>query len=136
MRRIYRHHSEREECAPDAMWRIIGNEEREDFVAATSALMADPSAFRAAMLRVIGEWPASCEVNLTASSMNHRAWMGHAGCFLATGSPEDCTRLGWHRLNADQQVVANRMADEAIAEWRCQYAADVAQMALWETADA
>lgn len=119
MRRVYHHYKDREECQPGGMWRIVaGADERTSFVVAAGVLMAYPEEFRASMLRIVREWPRSCEATMTTPSMNYRAWFGHAGCFLATGSPEDCTRLGWHTLAPEQQIVANRMADEAIAVWR------------------
>jgi hypothetical protein len=122
MRRVYYHHEDREECAPGGMWRIVaGTDERSRFVVAAGVLMAFPARFRDSMLRAVREWPRSCEMNMTTPSLNQRAWFGHAGCFLATGSPEDCTRLGWHTLTPDQQGIANRMADEAIAAWRYAY---------------
>jgi len=49
--------------------------------------------------------------------LNQRAWIGHAGCFLATGSPEETTRLGWHELDDGEQYGANAAADAVIAEW-------------------
>jgi hypothetical protein len=104
------------------MWRRIAAEERDGFVYATAILMRSPVSFKAAMRRVLTEWPVSCEVNMTNSSVNHQAWFGHAGCFLATSSPEDCTRHGWRTLTNREQTVANRMADEVIAEWVATYA--------------
>lgn len=117
MRRVYRHYLEREECQKAGMWRNVSQRERDAYALVTADLMAIPTAFEAAMLRALEEWPNSCETNLTATSMNQRAWLGHAGCFLATGSPEDATRLGWHRLDAGQQWHANNAADLVIREW-------------------
>jgi hypothetical protein len=108
-----------EEYQPDGgMWAIPSTGEREEFVEATSDLMADPAAFEAAMLRALDEWPLSVSVALTTPGLNQRAWMGHAGCFLATGSPEETTRLGWHDLDEREQHHANAAADRVIAEWR------------------
>ena len=74
------------------------------------------------MMKAVNDWPISCEVNLTASSINQRAWLGHAGCCIAAGSPEDCTRLGWHMLTEEEQDKANAAADRAIEEWARRYA--------------
>lgn len=118
MPRIYHNHDDREECEPAAMWRVVSQRERDAFAATAADLMAFPQSFEAAMVAALDEWPRSCEHNLSASSMNQRAWLGHAGCFLATGSPEDATRQGWRTLTAAQQFEANAAADRAIAEWR------------------
>lgn len=124
MKRVFYHHEQREDLAQNGMWRIVsGTKEREDFIRRSAELMANPELFKRAMMKAIDLWPKSCEVNMTSSSTNQRAWFGHAGCFLSTGSPEDCTRLGWHTLTEDQQRVANAAADEAIEAWRTNYLA-------------
>lgn len=110
---------EMEEYHPDGgMWAIPGAGQRQGFADATEKLMSNFPAFADAMRRAVREWPRSVAVALTTPGMNHRAWMGHAGCFLATGSPEESTRMGWHQLNDVEQYAANRAADLVITEWR------------------
>lgn len=107
-----------EEYRPDGgMWQIPSLPERPTFIEASQALMADPGAFTEAMQRALVEWPRSCSVAFTTPGLNQRAWIGHAGCFLATGSPEETTRLGWHGLDDGEQYGANAAADTVIAEW-------------------
>lgn len=84
-------------------------------------LMIDAPAFEAACLRVVQEWPYSCEANLSATVINHQAWIGHAACALNHGATEDLTRLGWRTLTQSQQDRANAAADVAINAWRKQY---------------
>lgn len=117
VRRIYYSHDLREECAA-GMWRNVSQREREAYAMLTADLMAFPERFERAMLRAIDEWPHSCEAALTAVTMNQRAWLGCAGAFLATGSPEDAARLGWRALTGGQQHDADAAADRVIAEWR------------------
>lgn len=78
--------------------------------------------FEAAMKRAVDEWPFSCEAALTAGTMNHQAWIGHAGCAINHNAPEDLTRLAWRSLTKEQQDLANMAADNAIAYWRVKYA--------------
>lgn len=100
------------------MWRgVTKPEERDAYIAATATLMRDTERFFQSMCRAIREWPISCSHHLSNPSINHQAWLGHAGCCLETGSPEDCTRLGWHKLNAAEQDAANNAADRAYAVW-------------------
>lgn len=110
---------ELEEYTPDGgMWSIPAVGDRERFVEATANLMADPfGGFLAAMRRAVAEWPRSVAQALTTPGLNQRAWLGHAGCYLATGSPEETTRLGWHDLDEYEQRAANAAADQVIAEW-------------------
>jgi len=138
MLRVHFHHEDREEFWPDGgMWRIVnGPATRQTYIDASAELMRDPSAFLVAMLRAVVEWPNSCRTVMTADPMNHRAWFGHAGCFLVTGSPEDCTRLGWHQLNPNAQRAANQAADLAIDAWHDSVRAEVEAGMLWRSADA
>lgn len=133
MSRVYLHYSLCEEFRPGGMWRIVaGAETRTEFATAAADLMRDTDRFLEAMLRAIDEWPNSCAMNLTAPMINHRAWFGHAGCFLATDSPEDCTRQGWHMLTPSEQEDANAAADCAISRWRALRPVHPAQEPLFE----
>ena len=79
--------------------------------------MSKPDKFKAAMRRAAHEWPRSCEHNLSAENVNRIAWLGHAGCCVGAGSPEEATRAGWHTLTPDQQNEANRVAGDVLDEW-------------------
>jgi hypothetical protein len=85
--------------------------------------MIDYQSFEDAMKRAVDEWPFSCEAALTASVMNHQAWIGHAGCAINHDAPEDITRLAWRTLTQEQQDLANMAADNAIAYWKGKYGA-------------
>lgn len=124
---------ELEEYRPDGgMWSTVPTLKREYFITSTSDLMANPAKFADSMRRALKEWPKSVAVALTTPGMNHRAWLGHAGCYLATGSPEETTRLGWHELDDAEQWAANAAADQVIAEWRKQQQPDDEQMGLFD----
>lgn len=69
------------------------------------------------MLRVVNEWPNSCENALTDMTLNRKAWVGHAACALALGCPEDITRQAWGHLTNEQRALANGQADRAISHW-------------------
>jgi hypothetical protein len=116
MKRIYHPHTKLEEVAC-GMWRIVTSEERERFKQAAAALMNDTEAFEQAMRKASMEWPFSCEHNLTELSMNRIAWLGHAGCCVALGSPEDATRAGWWLLDQFKQDRANEASAKVIREW-------------------
>lgn len=111
--------TELEEFHPQGgMWAIPTTADHARWVAAAAALMARPPDFAEAMRRVLVEWPRSVGVALTTPGLNRRAWLGHAGCYLATGSPEQTTRLGWHELDDGEQYAANAAADRVAAEWK------------------
>jgi hypothetical protein len=119
VKRVY-HHFERWEEITAGMWRNVPVGERQAYIDNAAALMKDPQAFFLAMHKATIEWPHSCEHHLTGT-FNRQAWIGHAGCCIATGSPEDLTRLAWHTLTQSQQDAANLAADKAIAEWERRY---------------
>lgn len=73
------------------------------------------------MLRVVRQWKYSCEHNLSNYSSNRRAWIGHAACALAFKCPENIVRSAWSHLSKQQQIDANKQADNAIAFWEQKY---------------
>jgi len=77
------------------------------------------------MRKVTKEWPISCENALTDYSLNRKAWLGHAACALAHRLPESVVREAWKELTDEQQFLANKEAERAIAEWEYAYAARV-----------
>ena len=73
------------------------------------------------MVRVISEWPVSCENALTDPLINRKAWIGHAACALAMRCPEDIVRKAWGFLSNDEQFLANKQAEQAIRLWESNY---------------
>lgn len=120
IKRIYHHYKKCEEFNTD-MWRVAPIELRQELQQKSADLMKDVQGFELAMMRVIAEWPFSCEANLSASVINHQAWMGHAGCAISHNAPEDITRLAWRTLTQSEQDAANAAADNAIAAWRAKH---------------
>ena len=110
---------ELEEYLPGGgMWQTPTTLARARFIEESQLLMANPAKFADAMRKAVKHWPNSVANALTTPGLNYRAWLGHAGCYVATGSPEETTRLGWHQLDDGEQWAANAAADTVIAEWR------------------
>lgn len=115
------------------MWQMPTAGSRDGFITASAGLMAEPARFADSMRDALSRWPRSVVNALSTPGLNLRAWLGHAGCFLATGSPEETTRLGWHTLNEFQQRDANAAADTVIEEARREAAAvPTDQPELWD----
>lgn len=117
IKRVF-HRWERCEEYKSNMWKVIPIHERDDAQENSRNFMIEHDAFEIACMRVVDEWPFSCEAALSASTMNHQAWIGHAACALNHGAPEDITRLAWRTLSQEQQDLANAAADRAISCWR------------------
>lgn len=118
------------------MWSDIDN--KPDALQLAIQFTGDHNAYGQAMLRVVKEWPNSCENALTDYSLNRKAWIGHAACALAHGLPEDIVRMAWGRLSDEQRLLANKAAARAIREWEINYIAhnglhtDVGSAVLFE----
>jgi len=121
IKRVFHHYKLCEEYQTN-MWKQVPIEDRQMYQDKSAALMIAHDNFEVAMKRAVNEWTFSCEAALTASTMNHQAWMGHAGCAINHNAPEDITRLAWRSLSEEQQTLANLAADRAIEYWRTKYA--------------
>lgn len=84
------------------------------------ALLEDIPRFRAALSRVITEWPNSCEHYLTNERMNRIAWLGQASLCIAEGIPSRY-RGGYMLLTNEQKEAADLAALDALNEWRTRY---------------
>lgn len=116
MKRIWHHYRDWEEI--DAgMWTMVSGAERRKLLPKAIKFTGDANIYGAAMLRVLKEWPKSCEHNLTDLSQNRKAWIGHAAACLEIGCPESVTREAWGHLSDEQRDAANARAAAAILEW-------------------
>lgn len=120
-RRVFHHYAKMEEFH-SVMWKQIPPEQRESAIESSRELMREADSFEAACIRAVDEWPNSTEANLTASVINHQAWIGHAACCINHGASEDLTRLAWRMLSEEEQDAANEAADRAIEYWEKKYA--------------
>lgn len=86
------------------------------------AFTSDHVEYGSYMMRVVNEWPVSCENALTDHSLNQKAWLGHAAAAMALACPEDITRKAWGFLTDEQRLLANKAAERAIRYWSDRYA--------------
>lgn len=120
MKRVY-HRYEKWEDFKNGMYDYVSGSKREEMLKKAIEFTGDHNLYGAAMMRVIEEWPISCENNLTDENHNRKAWVGHAACCLEKGIPEDITREAWGFLNDSQRDSANLEASKAISEWILRY---------------
>lgn len=114
--RVYHNYEDLEEYH-SGMWAIVRGQERMSNALKAAALMRETTRFKHFMKMATHEWPKSCQHNLTAENSNRLAWLGHAGCLLGVGSPEENTRIGWHMLSQFEMDAANKAAQEVLDEW-------------------
>jgi hypothetical protein len=120
-KRVYHPYWEWEEV-PHNMWGTVEN--KKEWLQRAIEFTCNHNLYGSYMMRVIQEWPISCENALTDSSLNRRAWVGHAAVALALQCPEDIVREAWKHLSYEQQLLANKEADGAIAAWEQSYIKD------------
>lgn len=113
LKRIY-HRCESWEEMHFNMWGKVGD--RKEWLQRAIEFTGDHKLYGSFMMRVIREWPISCENSLTASS-GRKAWLGHAAVALALHCPEDIVRQAWGHLSDEQRFLANEEARRAIAIW-------------------
>lgn len=101
----------------NGMYRHVSKKEEEIFLKKALDFTKDFNLWGEYMLKVLKEWPISCEQNLTDQNINQRAWIGQAACCLAFKCPESITRMAWGYLTEEQQAKANYQADLAIYKW-------------------
>lgn len=110
------------------MWRRVGGQERQEFMARAIEFTGDHKLYGQFMRRVVAEWPVASEHNLTDTGSNRRAWVGHAACCLAINCPEDITRQAWGHLTQRQQDDANHEASLSIALWEGRFETENTQL--------
>lgn len=138
MNRVYHPYTEWEEIRAN-MWGDVPD--KKAALSSAIAFTGDHELYGHYMLRVVAEWPKSCENALTDGALNQKAWVGHAAVAMALQIPEDITREAWGHLTDEQRTLANRQADRAIRIWRDNYSKnrdlrdDMAQEMLsgWDT---
>jgi len=105
----------------NGMWRTVSKDLEAEILPLAIEFTGDHKLYGAAMLQVVEQWPYSCEHNLTNTSINRKAWLGHAACCLKHGWPEYLVRQAWHELTQKQQDDANAQAAKTIRIFESQY---------------
>jgi len=118
VKRVYRPFTEWEEIEHN-MWGCV--QDKKLWLKKAIKFTSDHKLYGRFMMRVVNEWPVSCENALTDMTLNRKAWVGHAAAALAIGCPEDITRQAWGMLTDEQQLLANKKADRAIRVWEYNY---------------
>ena len=116
--RVYKPFTEWEEIQ-HGMWATVTNRKR--WVKKAIEFTSDHKKYGRFMLRVVHEWPISCENALTDNLINKKAWVGHAAVALAINCPEDIVREAWGKLTDEQRLLANKEAERAIRIWEYNY---------------
>lgn len=88
-----------------------------------ATFLRNDNLFRAALERVLAEWPISCEHNLTNRNTNRIAWLGQAAVCIAFRVPQ-AYRGGFYLLTHEEQERANDTALEYLNRWLVAHGGD------------
>lgn len=78
--------------------------------------LRDTPKFADALIRILAEWPNSCEHYLSNENMNRIAWLGQASACIAMSLPS-AFRGGYHLLSTEEQRTADETALVALNAW-------------------
>lgn len=117
MKRIY-HTWDKWECYPAGFYEdnAPNGIETDQAVKLYTEFLRDTPRFAAALVRVLAEWPKSCEHYLSNEKMNRIAWLGQAAMCIETGVPS-VFRGGFNKLTEAEQRTANATALVALNRW-------------------
>jgi hypothetical protein len=120
MKQIY-HHFKKWEDYQNGMYATVNATSGHDLIIKAVEILGTPTLCRAAMERVVSEWPHATEHNLTNTGLNRRAWLGQAACCIMHKTPESLTKIAWGELSEDQQNKANEIAEYVIEQWEIKH---------------
>ena len=100
------------------MWEKVAAMDFDRLLKLAIEFTGDHVAYGNAMQRVVFAWPQTMLHNLTNTSLNQRAFVGHCAACFEHQLPESVTRAAWAYLSEAQRIEANKQAQNAIDSWR------------------
>lgn len=105
------------ECYLNGMWRKETKEYELSKINEIIEFTGNHILYGNAMFEVIEKWIYTMEHNLTNSSINKKAFIGHCACCFKHGYPEYLVRQAWWQLNDNQRNLADKQAIKAFKTW-------------------
>lgn len=99
------------------MWRKESKQYEQDNINNIILFTGNHIEYGKAMNEVIDNWTFTMEHNLTNSSINKKAFIGHCAACFAYGYPEYLVRYAWWQLTEQQRVLADIEAVKAYNKW-------------------
>lgn len=118
--RIYKTYDKWEDWI-NGMWRTVSKEEYSSYLKLAVEFTSDHVKYGEAMGLVIKKWENTMLHNLTNTSMNKRAFLGHCACCFSFNCPEYIVRDAWRLLTEKQRVDADAIAQKHIDNWINEY---------------
>lgn len=118
--RVYKPYWEWEDWV-NGMWRKVGQHEHDKYLKWAITFTGNHIEYGRAMGDVLSAWPNTMLHNLTNTSMNKRAFLGHCACCFVSKCPEYIVRVAWKRLTDEQRELADKEAETRINKWLNEY---------------
>lgn len=99
------------------MWRKVDRTAESKMLKEAICFTGDHMKYGIAMQKVVFAWPVTMEHNLTNSSLNRKAFVGHCAVQYELKIPEYIVRSAWKQLTDRQRYLANCQAELAIKKW-------------------
>ena len=93
------------------------NEEEVLHIQNAVKILSNADLFSSVLINVLNDWKISADVNLSNQSQNRRAWLGWAACSYKYKVPEILTRVACNTLTEQQQITANKVAENFIKKY-------------------
>jgi hypothetical protein len=101
----------------NGMWKKLPIEKESVMLEQCIEFTGDYRKYGEVMMKVVSLWDFTMSHNLTNTSMNRLAFIGHCACTLEFQCPEYITRRAWKELSEQQQNKANAKAQKALEWW-------------------
>lgn len=88
----------------------------DDHAALSADLYRSPDLLVERSFDVLETWPITSAVHIS-QRRNHRAWMGHAACFLSHGAGAASSVAAYWMLSSKGRGVANSCVMQAVNHW-------------------
>lgn len=103
------------------MYNPVGASEESKGIEKAIECLSDETICRQYMEKVVTEWKIAAAQVLTNPESNGRAWLGQCACFMYGGCHDEETRKAWVMLDPKVQKTANKIAEQVIYNWLCEY---------------
>ena len=92
-----------------------------DYIIKSKRLLCDKNDFYHSAIDMIKKWQVASIINLSNKNSNRKAWVGQATCCFIYGCPDYVTKKAWGLMTEQQQIEANKIADNIIEEFENKY---------------
>lgn len=103
------------------MWRKVSKDDEILLLKLAIEFTGNHIQYGMAMEEVVFKWKYAMEHNLTNTSLNRLAFIGHCAAQYRHKIPEYITRMAWAKLSETQREDANHVALKVLKKWEYEH---------------